>query len=126
MWYKGKKVLTGRSIEPGEPWILPIDGQQELNNETSSIAQNLQSIASVIIYTLPYKQQKVKYMHQTSFLVPAPTLLKAIANNQVTGFPCMNTKDIKRYLAPWPATPKVRMKKSRAGIRSMIKNGERD
>ena len=65
-------------------------------------------------------------MHQTFFLIPAPMLLKAIVNNQVTGFPCMNAKDIKRYLAPWPARPKCTTKKPRAGIRTMVKNGERD
>merc|ERR1711966_522789 len=66
----------------------------------------------------PYKQQKVKYMHQTPFAMPLTTLEKAISNNQIKGFPMMNTKDIRRHLPPSPATPKGRMKRPRGGIRS--------
>lgn len=96
-----------------------------MNDETPSIAQNLPGIiASSTIYNLLHKQQKVEYMHQTFFPIPAPTLLKTITNKQLKRFPCMNTKDIKRHLAPSPATPKGRMKKPRAGIKSTRKNVE--
>ena len=57
-------------------------------------------------------------MHQTFFAMPEQTLEKAIGNGQLRGFPCMNIKDICRYLAPSPATAKGRMKKPKAGIRS--------
>ena len=50
--------------------------------------------------------------------MPEQTLEKAINNEQLRGFPCMNVKDIRRYLAPSPATAKGRMKKPKAGIRS--------
>lgn len=51
----------------------------------------------------------------------APTLEKAAQNNQLKGIPCMNVKDIQRYLTPSPATANGRMKKPKAGIES-IKN----
>ena len=38
VWYKNKQVLTGRSIGPGGLWVLPIGGQQELNDRTPSIS----------------------------------------------------------------------------------------
>ena len=42
------------------------------------------------------------------FSMPAPTLEKAIANKQLSGFPCENIEDIRRHLPPSPATPKGR------------------
>ena len=70
------------------------------------------------MYTLPYKQQQMKYMHQKFFNMPIPTLIKIMQNNQLTGFPCMTAKNVKKYLAPSPATPKGRMRRPRTGIRS--------
>ena len=75
--------------------------------------QNPPNIAAATLYTLPYKQQKIKYMHQTFFAMPVATLEKAINNNQLKGIPMMNIKDIWRHLPPSPATPKGRMKKPR-------------
>ena len=80
--------------------------------------QNPPNIAAATLYTLPYKQQKVEYMHQTFFTMPAATLGKGINNNQLKGIPMMNIKDIRRHLPPSPATPKGRMKRPRGGIRS--------
>lgn len=57
--------------------------------------------------------------------IPAPTLEKAIQNEQLCGFLCMNVKDIPRYLAPLSATPKGRMKKPKAGIRSTQRKDEK-
>jgi hypothetical protein len=41
------------------------------------------------MYTLPFKQQQLKYMHQAFFSPPISTLFKAINNNQLQGFPMM-------------------------------------
>jgi hypothetical protein len=70
------------------------------------------------VYTLTYKKQQMKYMHQSFFNMPIPTLIKIMQNNQLTGFPCMTAKNVKNYLAPSPATPKGRMRRPRTGIRS--------
>ena len=110
--YEGAVVLTGRAIGPGGLWLLPINGAVALDKEERHEPQNLQSVASATVYTLPFKQQRVKYMHQTFFAMPPATLEKAITNNQLKGFPCMNLKDIRRHLPPSPATPKGRMKKT--------------
>ena len=77
---------------PGGLWILLIDGRANLDEEEPKQEQNLPSIAAVTVYTLPYKQQKVKYMHQTFFAMPPTTLEKAISNNQLKGFPMMNKR----------------------------------
>ena len=111
-------VLTGKDVEPGGLWIIPIDGRANLDEEEPKQEQNPPNIAAATVYTLSYKQQKVKYMHQTFFAMPPTTLEKVISNNQLKGFPMMNTKDIRKHLPPSPATPKGRMKRPRGGIRS--------
>eukprot|EP00804_Cyclotella_cryptica_P015310 CCRYP_005417-RA/>CCRYP_005417-RA protein AED:0.07 eAED:0.07 QI:0/-1/0/1/-1/1/1/0/1190 len=70
------------------------------------------------MYTLPSKQQQLKYMHQAFFSPPIATLLKAINNNQLQGFPLMTRDLVRKYLAPSPATSKGHMKRPRTGIRS--------
>ena len=103
---------------PGGLWILPIDRRASLDEDEPEQAQNPPSIATATVHTLPYKQEKVKYMHQTFFAMPPTTLEKAISNNQLKGIPMMNVKDIRRHLPPPPATPKGRIKKPRGSIRS--------
>ena len=97
---------------------MPIDGRASLDEEEIKQEQNPPSIARAKVYTLSYKQQKVKYMHQTFFATSPTTLEKTISNNQLKGFPMMNTKDIRRYLPPSLVTPKGRMKRPKGGIRS--------
>eukprot|EP00804_Cyclotella_cryptica_P022284 CCRYP_018108-RA/>CCRYP_018108-RA protein AED:0.45 eAED:0.45 QI:0/-1/0/1/-1/1/1/0/170 len=70
------------------------------------------------MYTLPSKQQQLKYMHQAFFSPPIATLLKAINNNQLQGFPLMKADLVQKYLAPSPATSKGHVKRPRTGIRS--------
>ena len=49
-------------------------------------------------------------------------LINAALNNQLTGIPLINNPNfIHKYMAPSPATPKVRMKNPKAGIRSTRK-----
>ena len=63
-------------------------------------------------------------MHRSFFNVPIPTLIKAIQNDQLTGFPCMAVKNVKKYLAPSPARTKGCMKRLQTGIRSTTKRKE--
>ena len=86
VWYRGKLVLTGKDVGPGGLWILLIDERANLDKEEPKQEQNPPSIAADTVYTLPYKQQKVKYMHQTFFAMPPTTLEKAISNNQLKVF----------------------------------------
>ena len=77
------------------------------------------------LYTLPFKQQQLKYMHQSLFSPPIPTLLKAINNGQLEGIPFMKSHLVRKYLAPSPATSKGRMKRPRTCIRSTRKNADK-
>ena len=79
---------------------------------------NVRHTAATSLYILPYKQQQMKYIHQTFYNLPPPTLIEAISNGQLRGIPLMKPQLICRYLAPPPATPKGRMKRPRPGIKS--------
>ena len=123
VWYEGTLILTRRNSGPGGLWILPIDGRANLEDEEfPQCRQSTPDLMAATVYTLPYKQQKIKYMHQTFFAMPQATLEKAISNNQLKGFPMMTLKDLRRHLPPSPATPKGRMKRPKGGIRSTRKN----
>ena len=65
VWYRGALVLTGKYVGPGGLWILPIDGISSLGEDKPKQVQNPPSIAAAMVHTLSYKQQKVKYTHQT-------------------------------------------------------------
>ena len=92
-------------------WHLPVNPSEPPDDENITEVTSKKSNSSVkygaanSVYTLPYKQQQVKYMHQVFCSPPIATLEKAIANNQLTGFPCMKNKLVRKYLAPSPATP---------------------
>ena len=60
------------------------------------------------VYTIPYRQNQVKFMHQTFFIFSPPiaTLLKAINNGQLEGIPFMKPSLIRKHLPPLQPRPK--------------------
>ena len=71
------------------------------------------------LYTLPYKQQQLKYMNQSFFNPPIATIIDAANNNQLQGIPLLGKPDLVRgYLASSAATSKGRMKRQRANTRT--------
>ena len=98
--YKGNRVLSGGRELRTCLWLLIIaekdKKQQEVNMAHATLdlqmplaltATNASHIVAVSVYTPPYKQQLLKYMHQTFFNIPIPTLINAIQNEQLEGFP---------------------------------------
>eukprot|EP00956_Cyclotella_meneghiniana_P014140 scaffold21040_cov41-Cyclotella_meneghiniana.AAC.5 len=118
--YKDRVVLTGSRDKKTGLWIVPINpivpNKDTIGPLDLAIAPQQHIAANV--YTLPYKQQQLKYMHQAFFSPPVHTLIKAINNGQLEGIPFMKADLIRKYLAPSPATLKGRMKRPRTGIRS--------
>ena len=72
------------------------------------------------IHIVPYKQNQLKYMHQSMFSPPDSTLINAIINDFIEGFTFMKNKLVRRYLAKSPATSKGRMKRSHTGTQKTI------
>eukprot|EP00956_Cyclotella_meneghiniana_P038360 scaffold152903_cov63-Cyclotella_meneghiniana.AAC.1 len=89
--YKDQVVLTGSRDKKTGLWIVPINPTVP-NKDTIGpldLAIAPQQHIAANVYTLPYKQQQLKYMHQAFFSPPAHTLIKAINNGQLEGIPFM-------------------------------------
>ena len=123
VYYKGELVLRGPRDPTTDLWRLPINPMSPPNGDMQSFQMDLHTSTestqvAANVYTIPYRQNQVKFMHQ-SFLSPTiATLLKAINNNQLEGFPFMKADMIRKHLPASPATSKGHMKRPRAGIRS--------
>ena len=74
------------------------------------------------LYTMPYKQNQLKYMHQSFFSLPIQHIIDAAMNDQLEGIPFLSKPElIRKYLPPSLATPKGRMKRHRTGLRTTRK-----
>eukprot|EP00804_Cyclotella_cryptica_P002616 CCRYP_010443-RA/>CCRYP_010443-RA protein AED:0.32 eAED:0.22 QI:0/-1/0/1/-1/1/1/0/664 len=125
--YKGNIVLSGNRDPSSGLWRVPINPTKTVNNLTQLDLSptHSQEQYAANLYTLPFKQQQVKYVHQAFFSPPTHTLLKAINNGQLEGVPYMKSDLIRKYLAPSPATSKGRMKGLHMGIRSTRPRGSK-
>eukprot|EP00804_Cyclotella_cryptica_P020493 CCRYP_019412-RA/>CCRYP_019412-RA protein AED:0.05 eAED:-0.04 QI:0/0/0/1/0/0.5/2/0/1372 len=120
IFLRGKLVLTGTRCTTTGLWIIPLNPSSPdstIGTPQSHPPPTPQHMA-YNVYTLPFKQQQLKYMHQAFFSPPVHTLIKAINNDQLLGAPLMKPDLIRKYLATSPATSKGRMKRPRTGIRS--------
>jgi hypothetical protein len=125
VFYKNELVLTGIRDEATGLWKVPINPIRDNKSILPHLdlysphhtEEQLHHLAANV-YTLPFKQQQLKYMHQSFFNPPIHTLIKAIRNGQLEGIPFMKADLVRKYLAPSPATLKGCMKRPRTGIRS--------
>ena len=123
VYYKGELMLTGGRDRKTRMWKLPINPVSR-DNTLLSLDLPLQGPrrqhhSTNSLYTLPFKQQQLKYMHQLFFNLPLQTLIAASNNGQMKGIPFLNeAKTIKKFLAPSPATSKGRLTKQRSNVRS--------
>ena len=133
VYFKGELVLLGGRDETTKLWKPPINpiSRKKHQNQHNQLGASLnpqltpqkQSMhAANSLYTLPYKKNQLKCMHQSYFNSPLKLLTDAALNNQLMGIPFIHNPDfIQKYLAPSPATPKGQMKRPRSGIRSTRK-----
>jgi hypothetical protein len=120
----GKTVLQGPRDPHTKLWHLPINPTATQDpvppnrpaTNTAHIAMNA--------YTMPTKQQALKYIHQTLFCPPIPTLIAAIENDQLRTFPHLTVENVRKHLEPSPATAKGRIRMNKKGIRSTRKPNE--
>ena len=76
------------------------------------------------VRAIPYKQNQLKYMHQSMFRPPIATLIKAVDNYFHERFPFMKSKLVLNYLAKYSAMAKERTKRPHKGIIIMIERSE--
>ena len=124
VYYKDSLVLVGDRDPATHLWRLPINPRGNPTN-SSAMATKMDlhllphqeaNHSAFSVYTIPYRRNQLKYMHQSFFNIPIPTLLKAIDNEQLEGIPFMKADLVRKYLAKSPATSKGRMKRPRQGL----------
>lgn len=121
--YKGELMLTGGRGKKTGMWKLPINPTSR-DNTLLSLDLPLQGPrrqqhTANSLYMLSYRQQQLKYMRRAFFSLPTQTLIAAANNDQLKGIPLLNnTKMIRKYLTPSPATSKGRLTKQRSNVRS--------
>ena len=84
VYYKGKLVLSGGKDPRTNMWKLPINPtSKECSTDYLDLAppNPLACHAANTLYTLPYKQQQLKYMHQSFFSPPISTIIDAANKN---------------------------------------------
>ena len=70
VYYQGKLVMKGNKSDKTGLWHLPVNPSEPPDDANITGVTNKKSNSSVkhgaanSVYTLPYKQQQVKYMHQ--------------------------------------------------------------
>jgi hypothetical protein len=115
----GTTVLAGPRDPSTKLWHLPINPTNlQPNANLTNPATDQHTHNALSAYTLPTKQQALKFMHQIMFCPPIPTLIKAIENGQLRTFPHLTVKNVRKHLEPSPATAKGRIRMNRQGLRS--------
>jgi hypothetical protein len=119
---QGKTVLQGPRDPHTKLWHLPINptATREKIRPNRPATNNIAHIA-MNAYTMPTKQQAIKYMHQTLFCPPIHTLITAIENEQLRTFPHLTVENVRKHLEPSSATAKGRIRMNKKGIRSTRK-----
>ena len=113
VYYKGKLVLWQLPINPtaihnARTSLSPLD----LEIPVDMLKVGMQSIHQASnVHTIPYKQNQLKYMHQSMFSQPVAILKNAINNKFLSGFHLMENKCVQKDLSKSPATSKRRIKR---------------
>jgi hypothetical protein len=111
VYYEQKLVLSGKRDPQTGLWKVPINPTcktspvlPHLDLAVSNRTNEQMHHMAANVYTLPFKQQQLKFMHQAFFNPPIHTLIKAMNNGQLEGIPFMKADLVRKYLAPSPAT----------------------
>ena len=121
--------MTGKRDNATGLWNLPINPQEKPTAiaTTENLDLHIRPNQHVPheannVHTLPYLQNRMKYMHHSFFCPPHSTLITAIDNGQLKGCPFMTADNVRKYLPASPAMSKGIMKRSQTGIRSTRPN----
>ena len=95
-------------------WLVPLHQQKQLrlvnnNNHPSSTQQTKN------------QEQLIQYLHQCLFSPTKSTLIKAVKNNQLLGFPGLTTQAITKYFPESTATIKGHLHRQRKNLQSTRK-----
>ena len=94
VYHKGVLVLHGGRDKLTGMWKLPVNPKPESSQllKISISYQVPRRIKFLLnnLYTLPYKQQQLKFMHQSFFRAPHQTIIDAANNKQLDTIPLLD------------------------------------
>ena len=114
--YKDKTVITGKKCPRTNLWLIPIN-EHANHIENSSFDHNNNQINNM--HDTESQAEKIQFLHQCFLSAPKTTLLKAIKNDQLLGFPGLTKQAVKKYLTPAAAAYKGNLHRTRTNLRSI-------
>ena len=106
-------------------WLVPIHQRKQLrlvnNNNHPSITQQINNIQQTKNH-----EQLIQYLHQYLFSPTKSTLIKAVKNNQLLGFPGLTTQAITKHLPESTVTIKGHLHRQRKNLQSTRKQAPID
>ena len=116
IFYRNKCIVRGVRHTQTGLWIIPLS-HHVASNTAATLPPQSRSHQASNAYTIPTKQQAVSYMHQSVGNPPIQTLLKASLRGALDTFPHLTPSNIRKHLAPSPATAKGHMRRQRQHLR---------
>ena len=88
--FKDKIILYGKKCPTTNLWLVPLSINASNNENESPPHISMQQLNS--IYDTQTQKELITYLHQCLFSPPKATLLQAIKNDQLLGFPALTVK----------------------------------
>ena len=115
-------VLKGWRDESGL-WRVPIKDKVENENTDTLILQRpLPTEAALSVYDLPSTEKIVRYLHAALGFPTKATMLKAIRNGWLVGWPGLTIESVNAFFPESNETQQGHMKSQRQGVRSTSSN----
>ena len=118
---KREAVLQGWRDKSGL-WRIPIkDKVENENTDTLILERPPPEEALNNVYDLPTTEKVIKYLHGALGFPTKATMLQAVRNGWLVGWPCLTADNINAWFPESDETCQGHMKQSRQGVRSTRK-----
>ena len=113
-------MLYGQKLPVTKLWLVPVHQRKQLrlinNNNQPSTTQKINDIQQT-----KNQEQLIQYLHQCLFSPTKSTVMKAVKNNQLLGFPGLTTQAIIKHFPESTATIKGHLHRQRKNLQSTRK-----
>jgi hypothetical protein len=118
VWYEGWIILTGYKNLSTDLWTLPFNAVPAVPIPQTSTSPGTHPAIATFTHLVRTCMNAVKFTHQSLGNPPISTLLKAVRQGFVRGYPNISKQLILNYLNPSPAMAKGHMKRPQHRLRS--------
>ena len=111
--YKQRILTYGITCPKTKLWLIPLSISTKLENSSQILAEH--QINN--IYHTKSQENLIQFLHQCLFSPTTSTLLKAIDNDQLLGFPGLTKEAVIKHLPLSTATIKEHQNRTRQNLR---------